>query len=69
MTYAEFSKQRESYLSALKKAGLHTADEQGVVIVLSPEEAYEDDKKKVQKIAKETGYELSYGIRKKQAKA
>lgn len=63
----KYNDQRAAFMSALESAGYkNISDESGVIIANVSGSEYEAAKKNVAKIAKESGYELSFGIKKRQ---
>lgn len=63
----KYNEQRTAFMSALEGAGYkNISDESGVIVANVFGDEYETAKKNVAKIAKEIGYELSFGIKKKQ---
>ena len=59
-----YSKEKESFVAELQKAGWHTTDDHGVVMVAVPSAKYEEAQKNVKEIVKIAKYDLSYGIKK-----
>lgn len=60
-----FAKEKEEFVSELKKAGYAVEDDHGVVVAVAKPEEYAVAKAEVGKIAKAAKYDLSYGVRKK----
>lgn len=60
--------ERISFENALKKAGYVPFDAQGVVMVLVPDDTYEDDIAKVREIREQAGFRKSFGVAKKSNK-
>lgn len=58
-----FTKEKEDFVSELKKAGYAVEDDHGVVIAIAKADEYEGAKGKVKEIAKTAKYDLSYGVR------
>lgn len=59
-----FAKEKEEFVSELKRAGYVVEDDHGVVIAIAKADEYEEAKAKVKEIAKAAKYDLSYGVKK-----